>query len=137
MSEKSDPNGLAKPSFEENSLPRTDISFMKLKICHVYNKSLSRADIGYVNVACINAEIEQGCSVLYGNALIRPAVADIASPDLKSPSHQGLKSPSYQGLTLVSPGVDAHGSLNPKLHDIREVGAGRCQDQVWHDDRGA
>jgi hypothetical protein len=55
-----------------------------------------------------------------GNALIRPVGADIANPDLKT----------YQGLTLVSPGVDAQGGLNPKVHDIREVGAGRCQDQV-------
>jgi hypothetical protein len=65
---------------------------------------------------------DQGCSVLYGNALIRPVVADIASPDLKSPS--------YQDLILVSPGLDAHGSLNPDFHDIHEVGTGRCQDQV-------
>ncbi len=60
--------------------------------------------------------------MLYGNALIRLVGADNASPDLKSPS--------YQGLTLVSPGVGAHGSLNPKLHDIRGAGAVRCQDQV-------
>ena len=64
----------------------------------------------------------QGCSVLYGNALIRFAVADVASPDLKSPS--------YQGLTLVSPGVGAYGSLNTEFYEIREFGAGRCQDQV-------
>jgi len=37
---------------------------------------------------------KQGCSVLSGNALIRLVGADIASPDLKSPS--------CQGLTLVS-----------------------------------
>ena len=72
----------------------------------------------------------QDCSVLYGNALIRPVIADITNPDLKSPSCQGLKSPSYQGLTLVSPGVGTYGSLNLKFYDIREVGAGRCQDQV-------
>jgi hypothetical protein len=57
MSEKSDPNGSDKPSFEENNLPRTDTSFMQLKICHSHNKSLSHADIGYINVAYINAEI--------------------------------------------------------------------------------
>ena len=48
--------------------------------------------------------------------------ADIASPDLKSPS--------CQGLTLVSPGIRIQGSLNTKFHGIRGVDAGRCQDQV-------
>ena len=33
---------------------------------------------------------EQGCSMLYGNALIRPVIDDIANPDLKSPSYPGL-----------------------------------------------
>ena len=68
------------------------------------------------------ASTTQGCSVLSGNALIRPVAADIASPDLKSPS--------YQDLILVSPSVGAHGNLNPKFHDIRSVEAWRCQDQV-------
>ena len=71
----------------------------------------------------------QGCSVPYGNAPIRLVGADIASPDLKSPSYQGLKA-LYQGLTLVSPGVRVPGGVNPKVHDIHGVGAWRCQDQV-------
>jgi hypothetical protein len=66
--------------------------------------------------------VQQGCSVLYGNAMIRAVVADIASPDLKSPS--------YQDLILVSPNVGARGSLKEKFFGIRKVGAGRCQDQV-------
>ena len=87
----------------------------------------------------LGSYVQQGCSVLCGNAPIRLVGADIASPDLKSPSYQGLKSPSCQGLTLVSPGVRVHGGVNPKVHDIRGVGAWRCQDQVLalrlrHDD---
>src|SRR5688572_17153666 len=46
-----------------------------------------------------------------------PTGADIARPDLKSPS--------YQGLTLVSPGVSVRENRNPKFHDIRRVGAGQ------------
>ena len=94
----------------------------------------------------LGSYVQQGCSVLCGNAPIRLVGADIASPDLKSPSYQGLKSPSYQGLkspsyqglkspsyqglTLVSPGVRVHGGLNPKVHDSHGVGVWRCQDQV-------
>jgi hypothetical protein len=82
----------------------------------------------------LGSYVQQGCSVLCGNAPIRLVGADIASPDLKSPSYQGLKSPScqglkspsYQGLTLVYPGVRVHGGVNPKVHDIR--GAERVND---------
>jgi hypothetical protein len=46
----------------------------------------------------------QGCSVLNGNALIRPVIAKIASTDLKSPS--------YQDLILVSPSFGVRDRLN-------------------------
>jgi hypothetical protein len=65
-----------------------------------------------------------------GDVLIEPVVAEIANPDLKSPSKQDLKSPSYQDLILVSPGVGTRGSLNPRFFNICEACAGRCQDQV-------
>ena len=40
------------------------------------------------------------------------------------------------GLDPGTPGVGAHGSLNPKFHDIRKVGAGDAKIKSWHDDWG-
>jgi hypothetical protein len=71
-------------------------------------------------------DCSQRCSVLYGNTLIGAVVAEITSPDLKSPS--------YQDLILASPSVGARGGLKPGFLTSARLVPGDAKIKSWYDD---